>query len=1354
MFKRLSAAVILLTFTASSLLGPNAAYAQALFLPEPGTMVQASPSFEPLMIKGLTTHPENPLLFDFIMDTGNTGLQADMADPVLKAESEKLIKYFLASLAIPDQDQWVNLSPYEGNRILPDSLGKTELGRDMLAQDYVLKQVTSSFIYPEKELGKAFWAKVYERAQKEFGVTDIPMDVLNKVWITAESASVYVKGNNAFVSDSHLKVQLESDYLAMKQQAPAVQDERSSAISKQVIREIVLPELEKEVNAGQNFSPLRQIFHSMILAVWYKKNLKEALLSQVYADRAKTGGVEGAWTLAKGAEVDPEQIYAKYVQAFQKGVFNYIREDADQVTGEMIPRKYFSGGIHVPDVKVSGLPGESAQSTGRALRVKGEFRDASQGAKVPVISLGAPVEEATPGYFTVPITIPEGVDNANGRLNDLVKDLWSSYSRTRRNFYVTVNWTPGRNVLSIGENVPSGLNGSLVRWKEKQLADINTLLRQGREMLDAAQHDASQMIRSDDMITPDKDSALWLFGEDLGKVLQPVLTSLASKLEPIVRASSLNSLGLENYTAHGYFLKQLTSSHAGENISHMVRMVQMDHTIHNDVDGKAILKIFIAARYVWQKNYTTIDDRRIEVPDAVIGILIDYFNRQFEKDEDAVDRIVAAYHEAYDKRNQDIGYAVNYDDYKTGFAGMLADARNYYDWFAPFLDKEAKAALKAATAPVNTSAAKTALTVNTSVFGEGVNRNPAYASRMASLVESAFYLAPGTIEKSPVWLALTGQLPSTEWKSVRDQIFPKDKFKNADDAIALFAVFYGLMRMPNDESGAPLVEMFSSNFIPRIKGAIQRNDARITAVAAGPEESLKGRPQSVLDGIEAITFRDYYALAKSFGIEGWGSKAEAPVFVKKEAAAPVKVAEKEQFKLDLDSPLANFEKAMVNEKYFRVKPGKTPQQVFDLARQLAEQDKPVEFVGLNASFREEIKAAIPDASLSVFASFVACLAHIRADAKWAPTGLFMLIQPMRLGMYVKNGTDLPAIQAQGPKESAEEYKAREDELSAKNLILAVARPLFKSFDASEITTADVWTPGYLENELGRLYKGIASRIEDIGPDHLNGLEKEVDLDFLQTGWEAKVRGLSDRERDAKIVELTAVYGLLGDMLRDEIMANVPSRESLADSRHTAAVLAEDSNDSSESVAKPAILVVDDEEMLLMLSTVVLEDMYPGVPIIKARSGEQAKKLWDDGQHDFRLMVTDNDMEKKGAGLELIAYVRDKLDNKKVKILFNSGVLDEQKKQLAREKTAEPLAKPYRLDEFKNMVEGLKPDFTPVETTIQGGIDLNGQKMDLTTQGDAARLTFDPAMVAQFKRGDFTGLTPVILSVTPISSLPI
>ena len=156
-------------------------------MPAPGVMVHLSPEFNPPILKGIKVYPDNPFRFDFILDKGDSQLSND----ALKDESSKLIKYFLASLTIPEKDLWVNLPPYEKNRIVPESFGQTEMGRDLLAEDYMLKQITASLIYPEGEVGKRFWKRIYEEASRKFGTTNIPVNTFNKVWIVPEKAVVY-----------------------------------------------------------------------------------------------------------------------------------------------------------------------------------------------------------------------------------------------------------------------------------------------------------------------------------------------------------------------------------------------------------------------------------------------------------------------------------------------------------------------------------------------------------------------------------------------------------------------------------------------------------------------------------------------------------------------------------------------------------------------------------------------------------------------------------------------------------------------------------------------------------------------------------------------------------------------------------------------------------------------------------------------------------------------------------------------------------------------------------------------------------------------------------------------------------
>ncbi len=349
--RRVGVFLLLVIFILTNGIGPvSFARAQEVFqLPQPGTRVSLSPAFAPALLKGIKVYPDDPFRLDFILDQGNANGSSDK----LKEESSRLIKYFLASITVPEKDLWVNLSPYEKDRIVPDAFGQTGMGRDLLAQDYLLKQITSSVIYPEGEVGKKFWAKVYAEAQRRYGTTDIPVDTFNKVWIVPEKAIVYENKNAAYVVGSRLKVMLETDYVAATRadtrSAPTAQEagklcvgevlvSSRNDVAKNILREVVIPILEKEVNEGQNFARLRQVYNSLILAVWFKDKIKESIFGKAYVDREKIAGVE----ISDKAE--KEKIWARYVESFKEGAYNFIREEKDTVSGEMISRKYFSGG--------------------------------------------------------------------------------------------------------------------------------------------------------------------------------------------------------------------------------------------------------------------------------------------------------------------------------------------------------------------------------------------------------------------------------------------------------------------------------------------------------------------------------------------------------------------------------------------------------------------------------------------------------------------------------------------------------------------------------------------------------------------------------------------------------------------------------------------------------------------------------------------------------------------------------------------------------------------------------------------------------------------------------------------------
>jgi hypothetical protein len=330
-------------------------------------MVALTAAYQPVQLIGITAHPKDPFLFDFIIRRGDSVLEGEN----LRRESVRLIKYFLTALTVPEKDFWVNLSPYESDRLIPEALGRTEAGRDLLVQDYYLKQLSASLSYPESALGHDFWKRVYEEARSRFAEADIPVNTFHKVWVTAGKARVLERGSSALILDSDLKVMLEEDYLSLQNNISTVRGSSLGRVkdvnhaSSGVVRELMVPELEKEVNSGKTFAELRQVYNAVILAEWFKRRLRQSVIGQVYAGQNRTGGLR----------IDDPQaarkIYEQYLESFRKGVYNYIREETDPATGEAVPHKYFSGGVDIASqvhrtAQVIG-PGELTASDRRYL---------------------------------------------------------------------------------------------------------------------------------------------------------------------------------------------------------------------------------------------------------------------------------------------------------------------------------------------------------------------------------------------------------------------------------------------------------------------------------------------------------------------------------------------------------------------------------------------------------------------------------------------------------------------------------------------------------------------------------------------------------------------------------------------------------------------------------------------------------------------------------------------------------------------------------------------------------------------------------------------------------------------------
>ncbi len=67
--------------------GVPAGQAGALNLPAPGVLITPTSGFVPALIKGIKIYPDNPFQLDFIVDTGQSGLESE----ALKKEGSNMI---------------------------------------------------------------------------------------------------------------------------------------------------------------------------------------------------------------------------------------------------------------------------------------------------------------------------------------------------------------------------------------------------------------------------------------------------------------------------------------------------------------------------------------------------------------------------------------------------------------------------------------------------------------------------------------------------------------------------------------------------------------------------------------------------------------------------------------------------------------------------------------------------------------------------------------------------------------------------------------------------------------------------------------------------------------------------------------------------------------------------------------------------------------------------------------------------------------------------------------------------------------------------------------------------------------
>jgi hypothetical protein len=370
---------------------------------------------EPVLMKGCKVSLNKPGLFRFLINPGDSGLSGE----AFQRERSRLLEYFYTSAAIKAENIWVNLSPYETNRMLPAVLSGTQHGRDLLAFDCLLKRFAASALHPDLASGRAYWAELYKRARKRFGTSELPFASYNKVTVKPSSVGMYSpiyyspsdwhkeesKWSNtklgewfgepnylsAYIVNAHLSVVCEVDDVALAHNSHGVERLRSrnktvthralAELSNAVFTEIIVPVIEREVNEGQHFWTLRQIFYSDALASWFKRNYKKyPFLADQWSksiDSDNPASMPFALIGTKSMRAKDEiranptdqtplthlnpnaeafkvpentEYYRQYQKLFSGGVYHVSRSEEGDTHNRRINRIYFSGAIDLSNI--------------------------------------------------------------------------------------------------------------------------------------------------------------------------------------------------------------------------------------------------------------------------------------------------------------------------------------------------------------------------------------------------------------------------------------------------------------------------------------------------------------------------------------------------------------------------------------------------------------------------------------------------------------------------------------------------------------------------------------------------------------------------------------------------------------------------------------------------------------------------------------------------------------------------------------------------------------------------------------------------------------------------------------------
>ncbi len=269
---------------------------------------------------------------------------------------------FLTGLAVPSDKLWVNLAPDEPDRIIDEQLSESEVGRIMLEADLQMKKDFAEYGNPcESELAKSY-RNILDKKQEELikksmnkfpeeieDVINVKFHRVNRHWIIPDRIYAYINETKIYLINATLMINSETErsYFKIHNQDPAklskgcLDELNRSAIEysefeKELEDSMIKPYVIEDVNHGEKYEDLREVYVALALAQWYKSNITartDILQANLESSDSTVLKTIRSWS--------PADIWSRYVDSYKNKEYNCWRKmTVETVSG---PREKFRG---------------------------------------------------------------------------------------------------------------------------------------------------------------------------------------------------------------------------------------------------------------------------------------------------------------------------------------------------------------------------------------------------------------------------------------------------------------------------------------------------------------------------------------------------------------------------------------------------------------------------------------------------------------------------------------------------------------------------------------------------------------------------------------------------------------------------------------------------------------------------------------------------------------------------------------------------------------------------------------------------------------------------------------------------